>query len=359
MEPIYVTKPFLPDFEVYQSYLKRIWDTGILTNQGPLAKLLEDRLREYLGVPYLNFMTNGTVAIQLALNALGIGEGEIVTTPFSYVATTSTILWERCTPVFADIDPATLCMDAEKAEAAITEKTRALLAVHVFGYPCDVDGLERVGQKHGIPVIYDAAHAMGCRYRGRSLVSYGDAATLSFHATKLFHTAEGGALICKDEATYEKASLAMRFGHNGDDHLSLGINAKSSELNAAMGLSVLPELERIIARRKAICDLYDAVLTDAVIRPLHQQTLEYNYAYYPIILSSESQLLNVIEALKARQIFPRRYFYPSLNLLPYLKEKQRCPVSEDIAVRVMTLPLYPGLADEDARRIAVAVKETL
>lgn len=359
MNPIYVTKSFLPDFDEYVGYLKQIWETGQLTNRGPLCCRLEEMLRSYLGVGNLLFMTNGTLALQIALHALGIDGGEVITTPFSYVATTSSILWERCTPVFADICADTLCIDPDKIEQAITEKTKAIMAVHVFGYPCDVDRLGMIAKAHNIPLIYDAAHTMGGRYRGKALCSYGDAATLSFHATKLFHTVEGGALIIQDKAAFEKAGLAMRFGHNADEHISLGINAKASEFHAAMGLANLPRIHELMKERQRVCQRYDALLQGYVRRPVMVADLEFNYAYYPIILRDEAQLLEVTQALKKENIFARRYFYPSLNLLPYLKTTAPCPVSEDIAPRIMTLPLYPQLEDADVDRIAGIVRRTI
>ena len=248
-DKIYVTKSFLPPIEEYNKWIAKIFENGQLTNQGPLLRELESRLSTYLGVKNFHYVTNGTIAIQIALKALGITEGEIITTPFSYVATTSSILWERCKPVFVDIEPENFTIDADKIEAAITPQTKAILAVHVFGYACDVEKIEKIAKKHNIFVIYDAAHAFASKYKGKSLLDYGDISTCSFHATKLFHTIEGGACIVKDETVSEKLELIKRFGHNGDNHLCLGINAKQTEMNAAMGLSNLPYIGQILEKR--------------------------------------------------------------------------------------------------------------
>lgn len=223
---IFVTKSFLPPLEDYQKLISQIYETAILTNSGPMVRELESKLREYLGVEYFHYLTNGTIALQLALSAMDIDDGEIITTPFSYVATTSSILWQRCKPVFVDIEPNNFTIDTTKIEAAITPKTRAIMAVHVFGYACDVDKIEQVARKYNLRVIYDGAHAFGTKYKGRSLLSYGDVSTCSFHATKLFHTIEGGACIVRDKSVSDKLELQKRFGHNKDDHFMLGINAK-------------------------------------------------------------------------------------------------------------------------------------
>ena len=354
-EPIFVTKSFSPPAEEYQRYVAQILASSQFTNNGPLLCELEGKLRDFIGVENLQFVTNGTVAIQLALRGLGITEGEIITTPFSYVATTSAILWERCSPVFVDIDPKTLCIDPNKIEAAITPKTRAILAVHVFGIPCDTDALADIGQRYGLPVIYDAAHAFGCIYKGKSLLSYGDVSTCSFHATKLFHTIEGGAVICRDTEVHKRVDLAKRFGHTGDNHICLGINAKASEFQAAMGLCNLPRVPEIIADRRRSVELYDSLLGNVVTRPAIPADTVYNYAYYPVIFDSEQTLLTVKSALEAQNIHLRRYFYPSLNTLPYLPTRQSCPISEDVSLRIACLPLFYGLNEVQLRNICTII----
>lgn len=356
---IYVTKPFLPPEEEYFKYVKEVFAKGVLTNGGALAQSFEQKMAKFLGVEHFAYVTNGTIALQLALKALGIEDGEVITTPFTYVATTSSILWERCKPVFVDIEPDNFTIDADKIEAAVTPRTKAIMAVHVFGYACDVDKIQKIAARHNLKVIYDGAHAFGSRYKGKSLLSYGDFSTCSFHATKLFHTVEGGACIAADAELSRRIDLLRRFGHNGDEHLQLGINGKQSEFHAAMGLANFPHIAEIIRERKRVCDRYDSLLAGIVRRPRTQPELEYNYAYYPVVFKSEQELLSVFAALKEHDIFPRRYFYPSLNTLPYLKTAQNCPVSEDICSRIACLPLYPALTDEDIEKICKVIKDIL
>lgn len=357
MQRINVTKTFLPPIEEYEEYLHRIWKSNQLTNQGPLLLELQSRLKAYLGIDDFHFVTNGTIALQLALRALDITDGEVITTPFSYVATTSAILWERCTPVFVDIEPDTFCIDPSKIEAAITKKTKAIMAVHVFGNPCDVDAIDAIAKKHKLKVIYDGAHAFGVKYEGRSIFSYGDIATCSFHSTKLFHTIEGGAVIARASSVSERVELMKRFGHNGDDHFMLGINAKATEFNAAMGLCNLKYVDDIIANRKHIFTHYTKELKGQFRTPTIRKDIAYNYAYYPLVCDSESQLHKIIERLKEQNVFPRRYFYPSLNKLPYHINEYSCPVSEDIANRIMCLPLHPDLSIEEVDKICETIKK--
>lgn len=340
--PVFVTKSFLPPLKEYEQYVEKIYTAGLLTNQGPLLVELEDKLKCFLGVEHFQYVTNGTIALQMALAALDINDGEIITTPFSYVATTSSILWQRCRPVFVDIEKNNFTIDAAKIEAAITSDTRAIMAVHVFGYACDTEAIQEIADKYHLKVIYDGAHAFASKYKGKSLLDYGDISTLSFHATKLFHTIEGGACIVRDDAVNEKLSLIKKFGHYGDEHFILGINGKQSEFHAAMGLSNFPYINQVIQKRKEISDAYDYRLSEFLIRPITQNSLEYNYAYYPVVFSSEIQLLKVLDALAKEDIYARRYFYPSLNMLPYV-DYQKCPTSEDIARRIVCLPLYPDL----------------
>lgn len=356
---IYVTKSFMPPIEEYTKYIERIYSLSVLTNQGPLLKELEDKLSSYLNVKNFQYVTNGTIALQIALKALDIEDGEIITTPFSYVATTSSILWEKCKPVFVDIETDNFTIDVNKIEQAITPYTKAIMAVHVFGYACDIEKIQQIANKHNLKVIYDAAHAFGSKYKGKSLLNYGDISTCSFHATKLFHTIEGGACVVKDDGISKKLDLIKRFGHNADNHFCLGINAKQSEFNAAMGLANFPYIDEIIEKRKIISEIYDKELDGIVQRPKKQEFLEYNYAYYPIVFKSEKELLKAFEALNKEDIYPRRYFYPSLNTLHYLKEYQPCPISEDICSRVACLPLYPMLDLDDISRICQIIKDVL
>lgn len=349
---INVTKPFLPPKEEYDKYLQGIWQRNWVTNHGPLANELELRLKEFLGAPHLLFLNNGTIALQIAIKALEL-KGEIITTPFSYVATTSSIVWEGCKPVFVDIDKDSFNIDPAKIEAAITPNTSAILATHVFGNPCDVAAIDVLAKKHGLPVIYDAAHCFGTTYKGQSVFNFGDISTTSFHATKLFHTGEGGAVFTQQPELLKKLAYLRNFGHETPvDFAMVGINGKNSELHAAMGLSVLPHMPAILSKRKELSKHYDAVLKNLRIKK--QQLLKdggYNYSYYPIVFETEALLQKSMEELNKYQVFPRRYFYPSLDTLNYVDE-QLCPVSRDIAGRILCLPLYYDLSLEDVDMIA-------
>ncbi|TLU99178.1 DegT/DnrJ/EryC1/StrS family aminotransferase [Dyadobacter luticola] len=350
---INVTKTFLPDQEEYLKYVREIWDRNYVTNNGPVLKQLEAELKKYLGVEHFYFCGNGTIVLQIAIKALEI-TGEVITTPFSYCATTNAILWENCTPIFVDIDAKTFNINPELIEAAITPATTAILATHVYGNPCDVEAIEIVAKKHNLKVIYDAAHAFGVTYKGKSLLSFGDLSTCSFHATKVFHTIEGGALISNHPELDRKLDLLRAFGHKGDELYELaGINGKNSEFHAAMGLANLPHVPEIIQARKHVFEEYDRLLNwDILYKPLLSEHIEYNYAYYPVVFPSEAVMFKVMDALRAEDIIPRRYFYPSLNTLSFMPKQIACPVSEDIALRVLSLPLYVGLPDSDIERIS-------
>jgi dTDP-4-amino-4,6-dideoxygalactose transaminase len=355
---INVTKTYLPPFDEYAAVLKRAWNKAWITNNGELVIELEQTLKEYLDVEHLLFCGNGTIVLQMALKALNITK-EVITTPFSYVATTNAILWENCKPVFVDIRKDNFCIDENKIEAAITESTQAILATHVYGFPCDIDKIEKLALKHNLKVIYDGAHAFGCTYKGRSLLSFGDISTCSFHATKIFHTVEGGALICNDKELFGKLQLYRSFGHKGDDYFSIGINGKNSEMHAAMGLCMLPKVNSIIAKRKTIFESYDRLLNmEKLKRPYCIEEFEYNYGYYPVVFESEEILLNVKKALEEKQIFTRRYFYPSLNVLPFL-DRQSCAISESVSKRVLCFPLFYELKDEDIAHICKIVNDII
>jgi dTDP-4-amino-4,6-dideoxygalactose transaminase len=351
---ISVTKTYLPDLNLYRAYLDQIWNNNQLTNNGPLYRELCRHLKAYCNIQNLELVSNGTLALQLAIKALNL-RGEIITTPYSYVATTNAILWEGCEPVFADIDENSFCINADLIESAITKQTSAILATHVYGYPCDVRKIDAIAKRHGLKVIYDAAHAFGVKYHGRSLLAYGDCSAVSFHATKLFHTAEGGAIVCQDEEVSRRAFLMSKFGHMGEEaYLDLGINAKMSELHAAMGLCVLPKVDEIISARKQRSACYDTFLKESPLqKPMQTPGLDYNYAYYPVVFPSHETMVRARQALLDQGIGPRRYFYPSLNTLPFLKRerKQPCPVSEAVAERVLCLPLYPQLEWQDIERV--------
>ena len=356
---INVTKTYLPPFEEYTAMIQRAWDKSWITNNGELVQELETKLKEFLGVKNLLFTNNGTVVLQMALKVLNITK-EVITTPFSYVATTNAILWEGCKPVFVDIDPNTFCIDSSKIEAAITQDTQAILATHVYGISCDVERIQAIAEKYNLRVIYDGAHAFGCTYKGKSLLSFGDISTCSFHATKVFHTVEGGCVIAKDKNINKQLVLQRSFGHIGDDYYSVGINAKNSELHAAMGLCILPKLTQLISARQAVFVHYDEVLDFTKVKqPVFERNLEYNYSYYPVIFNSEEMLKKVRAALLDQAITTRRYFYPSLNTLPFVANSNICIVSEDISKRVLCLPLYAELTKEEVVKICEVVKDAL
>ena len=359
MSNINVTKTFLPPQEDYNKMLSRAWDKEWLTNRGELVLELEDKLKSYLGINKIITTTNGTLPIQIAIKALEV-TGEVITTPFSYVATTSSILWQDCKPVFVDIHPEYLTIDETKIEAAITSKTTAILATHVYGNPCHVEMITSIAQKHNLKVIYDAAHCFGVTYKNQSIFNFGDVSTCSFHATKLFHTGEGGALFCNTEDVYKKLYFSHNFGHNGPElYHGLGINAKMSELQGAMGLTVLPYMDHIIAERKKVVDYYLDGLKDDKLSFLKIRThTTWNYSYFPIILENEAVMLKIKTALDLKGISLRRYFYPSLNNLPFV-ENSVMPVSDSIATRVLCLPLYVGLTEKDLEVIVKEIKNCL
>ena len=354
-----VNQPFLPPIDNYKTYIEKIWNNSYLTNQGPLLKEFESTIKKFLEVDNFQFVANGTVALELALEALDCEDAEIITTPFSFVATTSSILWRHCKPVFVDIEPDNFTIDVKKIEEAITSKTRAILPVHVFGYACDIENIEKIAKKHSLFVIYDAAHAFGVNYKGKSILSYGDISCVSFHTTKLFHTIEGGGCICSSKEISEKIDLIKRFGYDGDEHKCLGINAKVSEFNAAMGLANFPFISEIISKRKQLSQRYDELLLNYVKRPKTQEYVDYNYGYFPVLFKNNLELLKVFDNLKKHGIYARRYFFPSLNTLKYLPSKQSCEVSEDICSRIACLPLYYSLTLNDVENVSKVIIETL
>ena len=356
---INVTKPFLPPYAEYEAYLKGIWQREWLTNHGPLVNELELKLKEHLGLEHLLFLTNGTISLQVAIKALGL-TGEVITTPFSYVATTSSLVWEGCRPVMVDICPRTLNIAPDLIEEAVNENTTAILATHVYGCPCDVERIEQIARSRGLKVIYDAAHAFGTRYHGKSLFAYGDIATASFHATKLFHTIEGGAVMTSCPDILKRMAGMRNFGHlSATEFGEVGINGKNSEFHAAMGLCNLKYIEQILATRKELSRYYDAHLDGLpVTRQAIPAGCEYNHAYYPVVFESEAVLLKVLSVLNLHSIFPRRYFYPALSQLPYVSG-QSAPLAEDLARRVLCLPLYHSLSSEEIDMICRLIKRTI
>jgi dTDP-4-amino-4,6-dideoxygalactose transaminase len=356
---ITVVKPFMPPYSEFQAYLKGIWEREWLTNNGPLVNDLELKLKEHLGVDHLLFVGNGTIALQIAIRALDL-RGEIITTPFSYVATTSSIVWERCQPVMVDISPTTLNIDPARIEQAITGNTTAILAAHVFGNPCDVEAIAVIAKKHGLRVIYDAAHAFGTLYKDRSLLAYGDIATCSFHATKLFHTVEGGAVITPDPHILRRMALMRNFGHLSLTQFGdIGINGKNSEVHAAMGLCNLKYIHRILEVRRGLCERYRSQLQALPVsfQEIAPET-QYNHAYFPVIFEDEPTLLKVLEELNLNNVQPRRYFYPSLCELPYVNG-QAAPITDEVSRRILCLPLYHTLSDEEVDMICRFIKRTM
>ena len=356
---INVTKTFLPPIDEYTKQVQRAWDNEWLTNRGALVLELEENVKRYLSISNIIVTNNGTVPLQIALKLLG-KQGEIITTPFSYVATTASIVWENCQPIFVDIHPDYLTIDETKIEAAITSKTTAILATHVFGNPCNVEAIEAIAKKYKLKVIYDAAHCFGVKYKNKSIFDFGDVSTCSFHATKLFHTAEGGAMFANDLNLFNQLFYSHNFGHNGPlSFHGLGINGKVSELQAAMGLSVLPYMDYIISERKKVVDYYNSILNLSILKILKiREHTVWNYCYYPVIFTNENQLLKVQKALNDNQIFPRRYFYPSLNRIDYINGNSM-PISENIASRILCLPLYVGLSEQELSSIVEIINQNV
>jgi dTDP-4-amino-4,6-dideoxygalactose transaminase len=359
-KPIHVTQPSLPPLNEYVELLKGVWDSGILTHNGPLVQELEKNFCTKLNVENFLSTTNGTVAIQMSLKALEL-KGDVITTPFSWIATISAIKSEGCTPVFCDIDPDTLNIDPAKIEPLITKETVAIIPVHVFGNPCDIKAIEKIAKKHNLKVIYDAAHAIGSTYNGKSLLSYGDISATSLHATKLINTAEGGACISSDKDLNEKLKRIRFFGH--DDNKVIvedGFNGKMTEVHAALGLSNLKYYDKVLQDRKKKYLYYKNKLSGN--DDIKFQTTKHgssNYSYFPVIFRSENCLLKVEKALNAQQIYPRRYFYPSLNTYGKVVEYIKMPVSEDISKRILCLPLYLNLTYKDLNRIVDIINKSV
>ena len=351
-KPIYVTQPFLPPLEEFQPYLEQIWESKWLTNGGPFHQQFESRLADYLGIENLALFANGTLAIVTALQALRI-TGEVITTPFSFVATAHSLLWNGIRPVFVDIHPETFNLDPAKIEAAITPQTTAILPVHVYGRPCDVEKIQKIADIYGLKVIYDAAHAFGVNYKGESLLKHGDLSTLSFHATKVFTTFEGGAIVCPDAKTKRRIDDLKNFGfHDEITVVAPGINAKMNEVQAAFGLLQLQHVDKAIARRREIDKQYRAQLSSAtgIVCPSLPADINYNYAYFPILIEKEYQLSRdeLYDQLRQHGIFSRRYFYPLISEFPMYRgfpsaARSNLPVAQKTADQVLCLPIYPYL----------------
>jgi len=359
-KPIYVTQPSLPPLDEYTHLLQEVWNSGILTHNGPLVQRLEKELCKKLDVENFVTTTNGTISIQMAIKALEL-KGEVITTPFSWIATISAIKWEGCTPVFCDIDLDTLNINPYKIEELITDKTVAIIPVHVFGNPCDVEAIETIAKKHNLKVIYDAAHAIGSTFKDKSLLSYGDISATSLHGTKLLNTAEGGGCITNDKELHEKIKRIRFFGHDDSkDIVEDGFNGKMTEVHAALGIANLKYYDEVLDDRKEKYKYYKEKLS--ANENLTFQTIKHgetNYSYFPVIFQSEAKLLEVEKALNEQKIYPRRYFYPSLNTFTKVLECIDMPISEDISKRILCLPLYWKLEYKDINIIIGIIKNIL
>lgn len=356
---INVTKAYLPNKEKYLKHVDEIFESAWVTNNGVKLQELEKRLAKYLGVKNLILVANGTVALEIAYRTLDI-KGFAITTPFSFVATTSSLVTNGIKPIFVDIDSRTLNIDVEKIEESITTNTSAIVPVHVFGNPCKVEKIDKIAKKHDLKVVYDAAHAFDVKYKDESILNYGDISTLSFHATKLFHSIEGGALIINDDKLVQKARYLINFGIQGPESIpELGTNAKMNEFEAAMGLCILDEIDNIKSQREKVVNIYKEGLKGFVQFQQKNEFTEPNNSYFPIISKDEEELLKIQKALLDEEINPRRYFYPSLDTLSYIEPKQYMPTSRDISKRILCLPCYPGLEKKIIHQIIEIIKVTL
>ncbi len=357
---VYVTMPTLAPLSEVQQLLEQVWSSGIMTHNGPLVQRFEREVACYLGSPQMVACTNGTLALQVAVKALGL-RGEIITTPFTFVATISSIMWERCSPVFVDIDPDTFNIDPAKIEEKITDRTVAIMPVHVFGNSCDIDAIDAIAKKHSLKVIYDACHSFGVRYKGKSVFSFGDISVTSFHATKMLNTAEGGGCFTKDPELDAKMRRIRFFGfENHADIVEEGFNGKMTEVNAAVGIANLRYMDAALADRKAKYLLYKSVLEQKDCLSFQKISEDScNYCYFPVVFPNEATTMRVIEHLQASHVFPRRYFYPSVNTFKHILPYEPMPNSEDLASRILCLPLYYSLPTSAVNEIAELITDVL
>ena len=367
-DAVYVTRPTMPDLRQYTEVLEGIWDRKWLTNQGPLHETLEAKLSAYLGVEHLSLFCNGTIAILVALEALRINSGEVITTPFSFPATTHSLYWNRVRPVFCDIDPVTLNLDPTKIERLISPETRAILAVHVYGRPCNVEAIERIANVHGLQVIYDAAHAFGVRYKGRSILNYGDMSILSFHATKLFTTVEGGALVCASDVRRQRVNSLKNFGIADEETvIGPGINGKMNELQAAFGLMQLESVDLEISNRRVLSHLYRELLAaiPGVTFLSDIPDTESTYAYLAVLIDEAHFGMSrddLFALLRKCNIVARKYFYPLISSAPCYSAlpsaaSSNLPVAERVAKQVLCLPIYGTLDAQTVRAVCETISE--
>ncbi len=361
-----VTSPLLPPLDEFKELLDDIWDRKWLTNNGQYHQRLEAALSAYLKTPYLSVFTNGTLPLMTALQAMNLHEGEVITTPYSFVATTHSLIWNQLTPVFVDVEEQTGNIDPSLIEAAITERTVAIMAVHVYGIPCDTAAIQAIAAKHGLKVIYDAAHAFGVEVEGESILNEGDMSTLSFHATKVYNTVEGGALICNNAETKQMVDKLKNFGFDGElSVLAPGINSKMDEIRAAYGLLNLKQVDAAIAHRADIARAYRAALAQtAGIRCLADvDGVRHNYSYFPIFIDASSYGMSrdaLYESLKEQGIYARRYFYPVIPDFEVYRhsasvQEAHIPVARQLATNVLCLPIYAGLELEEVQRITALI----
>ena len=366
-KPIYVTQPNLPPLEEFIPYLEKIWKNKILTNGGPYHQQLEISLCEYLGVKHLSLFTNGTIALVTALQALRI-TGEVITTPYSFVATAHSLLWNGIKPVFVDVDPNTLNLDPAKIEAAITPHTTAIMPVHCYGQPCDVHAIQKIADNYNLKVVYDAAHAFGVKDQNGSVLNHGDLSVLSFHATKVFNTFEGGAIICPDAKTKQRIDQLKNFGFVDEvTVVAPGINGKMSEINAAFGLLQLKYVDEALARRKEIAAAYSEKL-DGVTGIFCQKgpgPIESNHSYFPILVQPDYPLSRdtLYQKLKDHGIFARRYFYPLISDFPMYRsmpsaQRDNLSHASDASLKVLCLPIYPALTQDEVSRVCALIAGT-
>lgn len=365
MSKIYVTSPLLPPLEEFIPYLEQIWQNKHLTNGGPFHQQLEQALADYLGVKYISLFANGTLALLTAFQALRL-TGEVITTPYSFIATSHSLLWNKLTPVFADIDPCTYNIDPRKIEALITPQTTAIMPVHCYGIPCDVDKIQQIADIYGLKVIYDAAHCFGVKKEGISILTHGDLSVLSFHATKVFNTFEGGAIVSHDAKTKQRIDYLKNFGFAGETRVvAPGINAKMNEVEAAFGMLQLNYIDQALAERKTIAGHYRQLLDDVAGITLIDVPVDvvWNYAYFPVLVEPEFGVDRDVlyERMKAEGIMTRRYFYPLItsfamySTLP-TSSKTHLPVANEIAEKVLCLPIYPGLSIEDQQHVVDVIR---
>jgi len=355
MESLHVTKVFLPPFEEYCELLRQVWATHIVTNDGPLYQQFEDQLRQYTNISHLACLGNGTLALQLALRALALNGSEVITTPFTHVASSDSLVWEQCRPVYVDIDPETLNLDPERIETKITDRTGGIVGVHVYGNPCDVEAIEQIAQQNDLRVIYDGAHAFGSQYKGRSVFSHGDLSTASFHATKGMHTVEGGALFAKEGETIQQIRKLAYYGMDEDKQIvqKWGTNGKMCELSAAMGILCLRYFDANLEKKKQLYELYASLLANNEKIRFQRLTGQINYSYVPVVLESEDCKQTVLSELNRHDIYPREYFYPSLETV--FSDRIECHIAYDISHHVLCLPISDYLQADQVRKICEVV----